>query len=61
MRHRNEFNARFNDFIYVKIKALDERVRHYHADGGVELIRKEILGGVKEDREHIFMEPKRHS
>ena len=57
MRYRSEFNGCFNDFISVKIKALDARARHNHADGGAEL----LYWDVKEGRLHIFMRPSRHS
>ena len=61
MRHRGEFSVCFNNFIFVKMRALDTRIRHYHADEGVELISKYILGGIKESRVHMFMELSRDS
>ena len=60
MKHRSEFNGCFNDFIFVKMKALNARVRHYHADGQVDLISKEILGVLKKIGS-TCMELSRHS
>ena len=40
MKQRDEFSGVISDFIHVKLKELGVSIRHYHADGGAELIKK---------------------
>ena len=48
MRKRSEFDLKFKDFILVKLKVFMVQIKHYHYDGGAELISKAVLGMLKE-------------
>ena len=43
MKKRNEFSNVLFDLIDVKLHALEVKIKHYHADGGKELISKAVI------------------
>ena len=43
MRTRDESIEKLRDLIDVKLKHLGAKICHYHADGGAELISKQVL------------------
>ena len=47
MKQRNEFPKHFEDLVNVKLRARRVSIKHYHADGGAELIGKSILDSLK--------------
>ena len=47
MSERSQFYSKLCDFNDIKLKVYDKRIRHYHADGGKELICKEVLNKLK--------------
>ena len=47
MIERSEFISTFKDFNDVKLKSYGVKIRHYHADGGKELISKEVISILK--------------
>ena len=47
MKQRNEFPKHFEDLVNVKLRARRASIKHYHADGGAELIGKSILDSLK--------------
>ena len=44
---KNEFPTHFDDLVNVKSRARKAFIKHYHADGGAELIGKSILDALK--------------
>ena len=47
MIERSEFISTFKDFNDVKLKSYEVKIKHYHADGGKELISKEVISILK--------------
>ena len=47
MKERTEFVSILKDFNFVQLRKLRAEIKHYHADGGKELISKEVLGILK--------------
>ena len=47
MKQRNEFSKHFDDLVNIKLRAHRVSIKHYHADGGAELIEKSILDSLK--------------
>jgi hypothetical protein len=47
MIDRSVFISTFKDFNDVKLKSYGVKIRHYHADGGKELISKEVISILK--------------
>ncbi len=43
MTDRDEFIEKLRDFVDGKLKSHGVKIRHYHADGGAELISKKVL------------------
>ena len=43
MKERSEAFVHLKDFIEVKLKIYGQSMRHYHADGGKELISKAVI------------------
>ena len=43
MKSRDEFDGIIEDLIEVQLRALKVSIKHYHADGGAELISKKVL------------------
>ena len=43
MKSRDEFDGIIEDLIGVQLRALKVSIKHYHADGGAELISKKVL------------------
>ena len=49
MTTRDEFIEKFRDFVDVKLKRHGAKLGHYHADGGGELISKQVLTILKRE------------
>ena len=49
MTDRDEFIEKLRDFVDGKLKSHGEKIRHYHADGGAELISKKVLAILKRE------------
>lgn len=49
MRTRDEFIEKLRDLIDVKLKVFGAKIQHYHADGGAELISKQVLSILKRE------------
>ena len=49
MKTRDEFVEKLRDLIDVKLKSHGVKIKHYHADGGAELISKLVLALLKRE------------
>ena len=49
MKTIDEFIEKLRDLIDVKLKVLGAKIGHYHADGGAELISKQVLSLLKRE------------
>ena len=49
MKTRDEFIEKLRDLIDVKLKSFGAKIKHYHADGGTELISKQVLNLLKRE------------
>ena len=49
MRDRDEFVEKLRDVVDVQLKRHGAKIRHYHADGGAELISKQVLAILKRE------------
>ena len=49
MKTRDEFIEKLRDLIDVKLKVLGTKIGYYHADGGAELISKQVLSLLKRE------------
>ncbi len=49
MMNRDEFIEKLRDFVDVKLMRHGAKIRHYHADGGAEIISKNVLAILKRE------------
>jgi hypothetical protein len=49
MTDRDEFIEKLRNFVDVKLRRHGAKIRHYHADGGAELISKKVLAILKRE------------
>ena len=49
MKKRSEFSKVFLDLIDVKLHALEVKIKHYHADGGKELISNTVISKLQKE------------
>ena len=61
MKKRDEFPKVLFDLIDVKLHALEVKIKHYHADGGKELISKDVISKFAKRGVSIYMDTSRYS
>ncbi len=49
MTNRDKFIEKLRDFVDIKLRRHGAKIRHYHADGGAELISKKVLAILKRE------------
>ena len=57
MNTRDEFVEKLRDLVDVKLKQFGKKIRHYHADGGAELISKQVLTLLKREGSRYTWNP----
>jgi hypothetical protein len=57
MKTRDEFIEKLRDLVDVKLRRFGAKIRHYHADGGAELISKQVLEILKREGSHYTWNP----
>ncbi len=57
MKTRDEFVEKLRDLVDVKLKSHGVKIKHYHADGGAELISKLMLALLKREEARYTWSP----
>ena len=57
MKTRDEFLEKLRNFIDVELVRLNSKIKHYHGDGGAELISKQVLSLLRREGSNFTWNP----